>query len=148
MRCNFPLVALLSVGLLVAVGCKGPMLHVDNPDRHPTYVDGVATTAPSLPFRYYGTTRWDALPADRDGEADWTRQPASKLVTIEPPISPLLFPLDLPLQLVRWTFRGREDARTLVELPATPKEQLAENELANTELSALVERARTARVTR
>ncbi|MFY9345952.1 MAG: hypothetical protein WAT39_25905, partial [Planctomycetota bacterium] len=57
--------------LVLTAACTGPALHVDNPQRHPVYVDGVATSAPSLPFRYYGTTRWDAVPADVGGKADF-----------------------------------------------------------------------------
>ena len=141
---NLRCVALLA--LLTA--CKGPELHIDNPDGHTVFLDGVQTDAIDIPFRYYGTTRWDAQPVDRDPFGEWTKQPASQLVTISPPASGALFPFDLPVELVSRLFGGRGDVTTTIELPTTQAQQLAETEQANAQLGALMQRAQQARLSR
>jgi hypothetical protein len=127
-RSCIAIAAVVSSGL---VGCKAPQLLVNNPDRHPVRIDGQRTAAFELPFRYlpfrylpfryYGTTRWDALPADLDRgrgpEPDWSQQPAGGTVEVPWPASPLLFPFDLPLEILSW-LRGREPAIAAVRLPA------------------------------
>jgi hypothetical protein len=131
--------------LALLAACQGPALHIDNPEGHTVFLDGVQTTAVDIPFRYFGTTRWDAQPVDRDPLGDWSLQPASKAVTISAPVSPVLFPFDLPLELLVWVVRGTVDTTTVIELPPTPAQQLAEAEGA---LGTLVQRAQEARVSR
>ena len=140
------LAALMPFAALCLCACKGPALHLHNPEQHPVFVDGTAETRETLPFRYYGTTRWDALPRDVDGEADWKRQPASQLVAIPPPASPLLFPLDLPLEFFDWLIHGKRSVSTTVTLPpnaANSEQAPAEGDRAA--LGALRQRAQAAR---
>lgn len=142
--------------LLVALGtiaCRGPSLHVDNPEGHPVFVDGVrlpdaADGVHTLPFRYYGTTRWDAVPKDLDGDADWERQPASAAVTIAPPAPALLFPLDLPIELVHWILRGQPATTTAVALPRSSTAELVATAPGNSQLGAVRQRAQAARTRR
>jgi hypothetical protein len=109
---------LFLLAVAAPVACRGPRLHVHNPEGHLTFVDGVETKAASLPFRYYGTTRWDALPKDVDQgrglRPDWSQRPTSWNVEVPWPASPLLFPLDLPLELASWLLGGRTDTTTTV----------------------------------
>ena len=135
-------------GVLLGAACHGPALHIDNPDQHQVFVDGRRVYKSELPFRYYGTTRWDALPADVDGGPDWTHRPGSEQVTITPAISPLLFPLDLPIDLLWWIAGGHDDVTTTITLPTTDAQQRAESELGNLQLAELVERALAARASR
>ncbi|MEO6596242.1 MAG: hypothetical protein ABIP94_15950 [Planctomycetota bacterium] len=132
---------------LAAAACTGPSLHIDNPDAHRVFIDGVEQTTPELKFRYYGTTRWDAQPAPEDGRPDWSLQPASELVAVPEPASPWLFPLDFPLELLRRAVRGREDTTAAIALPATPPEQLLSAEAAPS-LLQVTERALQARISR
>lgn len=132
------------LGALLA-GCTGPQLHLvaAGPDR--VFVDGVETGATSLPFRYYGTTRWDALPADVDGFADFARQPGSATVPLPAPASGWLFPLDFPLELLSRAVYGRGDTTVHLELSPTPPEQLAVPEILPEAVGELSARARAAR---
>ncbi len=140
--------------LLGGAACTGPALHIDNPERHPVFVDGVAVpraqAAPTttLPFRYYGTTRWDAVPAEREGRSDFTHRPASESVVTEPPLTGWLFPLDFPVDLVSRLLHGRGDATATVRVTPTPPSSRAEPDSAKANADALRERARLARVSR
>jgi hypothetical protein len=129
-------------------GCTGPGTHIDNPAGHVCFVDGRHETATDLPFRYYGTSRVDALPADTKGRPDWDRQPASQVVEHPAPASPWLFPLDFPIELVRRVWSGREDRTVVIELAPTPPEQRVLPEVRPTGLDAVEERARQARIAR
>lgn len=91
------------VGLAVC-SCTGPRLLVEDRGKHDVFLDGRRIYDDEIKFRYYGTTRWDALPADRDGALDWTLRPASQEVAITPPAPAWLFPLDFPLEMLAWTF--------------------------------------------
>ncbi len=144
-----PRITLRFVALLTLLpACKGPELHIDNPEGHTVFLDGVQTDATFIPFRYFGTTRWDALPADRDPFGAWAQQPASKRVTISPPVSGMFFPFDLPLELLARLVQGRQDQTTTIDLPTTQAQQIAETEQANAQLGALVQRAQEARISR
>ena len=135
--------------VLVGAACQGPALHVVNEGGHRVFVDGVETDEPTLPFRYYGATRWDALPIEPDerGLPRFALSPASGTVRVPPPASPWLFPLDLPVELVVRLLHGRRDATANVELsPRT--DATSDREIPTAELGALSGRARTARVAR
>lgn len=135
--------------VLAAGACTGPATHVDNPRGHRVFVDGHATSASELPFRYYGTSRWNALPADTDaGRADWRLLPDGGATELPPPASPWFFPLDFPLEVVRRVVLGREDVTTHVELPPTPADQVVETGVPPTGQLELVERAHRARTAR
>jgi len=133
----------LLLATLLASSCTGPRLHLDNPERHRVFVDGRLTGAESLPFRYYGVTRWNTIPADRDGKPDWQRRPASREVAIAPPAPPFLFPFDLPIELATWLLGGTGDTTTTIEVQARD-----ESELGNAERAAITERALAARASR
>ena len=114
------------------------------------FVDGMATSEPMLPFRYYGVSRWDALPVDTqaNGRPSWALQPGSGAIELPPPASPWLFPLDLPLELARRIVFGREDVTATIVLPPTPADQRIDAEVAPTGQSGLVDRAQKARTSR
>ncbi|MBL8739002.1 MAG: hypothetical protein JNL12_21430 [Planctomycetes bacterium] len=144
----------LLLAIVLASSCTGPRLHIDNPERHRVFVDGRLTAAESLKFRYYGVTRWDAIPADRDGEPDWYRRPASREVAIAPPAPPFLFPLDLPIELATGLLGstgllgGTGDTTITIDVPHTDAQARNESELGNAERAAITERALAARASR
>lgn len=133
---------------LLAAACTGPALHVANPDGHAVFVDGVATTAASLPFRYYGTVQWDALPKDAGDRADWTRVPTRGEVAVAPPAPGWLFPLDFFVEVADRALHGRQDATTAVRADAATPDPRGETEIVNIELAQLATRARAARSSR
>jgi len=139
--------ALLSAGL---AGCHGPELHLQNEAGHPTFVDGRACTDEVLPYRYYGTTRWDALPKVdlQDGIPTFDRLPDSGRVTIEAPSSPWLFPLDFPLELLARALHGRRDVTATVTVREKPAAELSEEQIPPAEIGKLRARAFAARVER
>jgi hypothetical protein len=103
---------------------------------------------PGVVDRYYGTTRCDALPRDRDGWANFDQGATSVWIEIAPPAPPWLFPLDLPWELLRWLGEPGSPAAVRVELPTQRSARQAATELANAELNALVGRAEQARIQR
>jgi hypothetical protein len=130
------------------VGCAGPATLVDNPDGHPVFVDGRAEPRSRLPFSYYGTVQVDALPKDRDGLADFTRQPTRQFVQKPPPAAPWLFPFDFAAELALWPFSDPEVPVARVELPATDPTARANAEFRPTGLELVNERALQARISR
>lgn len=138
----------LLLATVLASSCTGPRLHLDNPERHRVFVDGRLTGAETLPFRYYGVTRWDAFPADRDGQPDWHRRPTSREVAIAPPAPPFLFPLDLPIELATWLLGGTGDTTTTIDVPQSDAQARNAWELGNAERAAITERALAARASR
>jgi hypothetical protein len=134
---------------MLAVACTGPALHVANPERHRVFVDGVATAARELPFRYYGTAVWDALPADdARGRAVWQTQPTRQHVELPAPVTPWLFPLDFPIELIARAVHGRPDVHTTVAVDAADHAKTLATWMLNLELAAVVQRAKAARATR
>jgi hypothetical protein len=137
-----------------AGACTGPSLHVANPDGHTLYLDGVASRGGEVPFRYYGTTRWDAEPADRRTRpnappgADFTHLPTSRLVPVPAPASPWIFPLDFPLELLARLANGRADTHTTVEVTPAPRDPREDAEFLTHEMPALRTRAQQARTSR
>lgn len=140
------LAALLAV-LACAPACTGPAMHIDNPDHHRVFVDGFEQRASDLPFRYYGTSRWDAQPAPKDGRPDWSLQPASGAVPIPAPAPMWLFPFDFPLELVQRALHGRQDVAAVIQLPPTPPGERMDVE-ATPNLVQITERALQARIER
>ncbi|MBL8749465.1 MAG: hypothetical protein JNK78_09920 [Planctomycetes bacterium] len=129
--------------------CSGPATIVRNPAGHRVFVDGAAVAEPELPFRYYGTGRWSALPADREhDEPNWSLQVAGGTIDQPAPASPWLFPLDFPIEVVRRALLGREDVAADIVLPAVPADQRIEAEVPPTGQSDLDARARRARIRR
>jgi hypothetical protein len=139
---------LLAAALVAAASCHGPALHVENPDGHTVFLDGVATTAGEKRFRYYGTTRWDALPAEHNHRLDTAHLPTSERVEIPAPASQWLFPFDFPIELVARLFGGRGDQTTVVQVREAPDDPRNESDRVNAELPLLAERGRKARASR
>jgi hypothetical protein len=137
---------------LLPVACTGPVTHLHNPAGHRLFVDGIevapAPDGQRLPHTYYGTSRWDAAPADRDGEPDWSRQPASAAFVRPWPASPWLFPLDFPLEVAHRAVVGRGDQTVVIVLPPTPADLVVPAEVPPAGLGELVDRATAARVQR
>ncbi|MBL8729929.1 MAG: hypothetical protein JNM25_15995 [Planctomycetes bacterium] len=150
---------LLACASLLPTACSGPATILHNPDGHRVFVDGREVPRPSprtatraaaaggqqLPFRYYGISRWDAVPADVDDLPDWDLQPASAAIDLAPPVSMWLFPLDFPLEVARRALVGSEDHPVAIVLPPTPPEQIVPTEVPPAGLGQLLERAETAR---
>ena len=148
------LASLCTVAAL-STSCAGPTLQIDNSAQHAIFVDGRQEAGRELPFRYYGTTAVDALPADLPGtptqpdhppRADLSQQPARQLVVTAPPASPWLFPLDLPLELMVWLWRGQPPAQAAITLPPAPA--AGSPEVRPKGEPELVERATAARIQR
>ncbi len=136
----------VSIVVALAAACTGPSLHVDNPSRHDVFVDGVATPAAVVPFRYYGTFAIDTLPADRaDGKPDWDHRATRALVPVPAPVSGWLFPLDFPLELADRLLHGRRDRTVPV---AVDRAAAAGEQLTAEALAATAARAHAARVSR
>ena len=57
------LAALMPFAALCLCACKGPALHLHNPEQHPVFVDGTAETRETLPFR----SRLASPPAEASG---------------------------------------------------------------------------------
>ena len=135
--------------LLVVAACTGPATRVSNPDGHRVFVDGRALRREHLPFRYYGTSRWDAIPADAPpGTPDWSLLPASGRIDQPWPATPWLFPFDFPLELLHRTFQGRGDVVANVSLPRSGPDVAIEPEVTPAGLPNLLERAAAARTSR
>jgi hypothetical protein len=131
--------------LLLATACTGPCTVVHNPEEHRVFVDGLAAKADLLPYRYYGTGRWDAVPGDRDGHPDWSRSMASGPIEMPPPASPWLFPLDFPLELLRRAWFGREDVHVTIEVPSAGDDAVVEPGVPPHGVDAMVARAQAPR---
>lgn len=78
------------------------------PEAQPTHVE--------LPFRYYGASRWDVLPnvVEDNGVPVFDARPRSEAVELPAPVSPWLFPLDLPIEAVDRLLFGRRDVDVIV----------------------------------
>lgn len=131
-----------------AAACAGPQVHLANPDGHAVFVDGVATPAPTVPFRYYGTLQWDALPKDAGERADWTRVPTRGAIELAPPAPAWLFPLDFFVEVADRALHGRVDRAAIVAADAATPDPRGETEIVNIELARLATRARAARSSR
>jgi hypothetical protein len=140
----------LILALAGSTSCAGPQLHINNPGEHHVLIDGKRTDAESLPFRYYGTTRWATLPRipKTNGVPDFDRNPHSETVEIAAPSSPWLFPFDFPLEVMHWMFLGQADQVVTVTSPKKPPEQRIGQQIAGEKLSQLSTRARQARIAR
>ena len=99
----------------IAASCTGPTFQVDA--TGPAYLDGARTqTGVPMPFSYYGTKGIDALPDDADTRPDWSLATSRTVVQVDAPVSPWLFPFDLPLELLLRPFEGAAD-RTVTVAP-------------------------------
>lgn len=134
--------------LCVAAACAGPTLRLDEAEGHTVFLDGTAAQPGELPFRYYGTARWDALPRDVDGRADWTHVPTSGEVEIAPPAPGWLFPFDFFVEVADRALHGPAPATAAVRVDAAAPDPRGETEIVNIELAQLAARARAARASR
>jgi hypothetical protein len=139
--------------ILLAAGgsaCTGPKLHFVNPDRHALFVDGKTVPVPTIPFRYYGTTRLDVLPKVREvnGIPYFDHIPGSDKVVVEWPASPWLFPLDLPLEGIDRLIHGRRDLTITVQPQDPPPQMQGDQEIPQEQLGLLSLRGMQARTQR
>ncbi|MFT4841068.1 MAG: hypothetical protein ACJAQZ_002537 [Planctomycetota bacterium] len=141
---------MLVLALASSTACTGPQLHIDNQGEHQVFIDGRRTNAKSLPFRYYGTSRWTALPQipEVNGVPAFDRNPHTETVVILEPSNPWLFPFDFPLEALHWLFLGQSDQTVTVSTPMKPPEQRVGQQIAGEKLSQLSARARQARTAR
>lgn len=143
---------LLVCACLLPAACTGPATVLHNPKADRVFVDGrevpITEQGQQLPFRYYGTSRWDAEPGDVDQLPDWSRQPASAPFDLPAPVSEWLFPLDFPLELLHRAWVGRGDFEVAIDLPPTPPELVVPAEVPPPGLGALVQRGNDARIQR
>ncbi|MEC7584241.1 MAG: hypothetical protein VYE77_07985 [Planctomycetota bacterium] len=87
-------------GAFAMAACQGPPLTLSSDG--PRYVDGRSDARDELPFRYYGTTVVDVMPADLDNDTpDWGRSPVRGEVALPAPAPGWLFPFDLPIELFK-----------------------------------------------
>ena len=140
----------LILALATTSACTAPQLRIANPDEHLVFLDGIHTTSESIPFRYYGTSRWATLPRipEVNGVPDFDRNPYSEAITVTAPSSPWLFPLDFPLEAMHWMFFGHEEQSVTVSAPKKSSDQRVGQQIAGEKLSQLSARARQARITR
>ncbi|HLQ36982.1 MAG TPA: hypothetical protein VK348_04225 [Planctomycetota bacterium] len=97
--------------LLGCAACAGPHWHLDRPAAAQLFVDGRQEPGRELPFRYYGTSCIDVLPQAPAGKIDDFATVADRVEVVQPePVTPWLYPFDLPLEsLVRLFDRGDTD---------------------------------------
>jgi len=132
---------------LAAVGCRGPEIRLDNPERHTCYLDGQRESRGVVPFRFYGRSRLDIVPADLPGHPDWHRVPTRQALALEPPASPWLFPFASPVEGGSRTFAGPGDLATVVTVAADPTRDI-DPTYPPSDLGDLNRRARAARAER
>lgn len=117
--------------------------------NHVVFVDGVRTERLQLPFAYYGTRRIDVLPADdAEGLPDPDHVPTSTTVTLRPPVSPWLFPLDLAGDLLARMFAGNGDRTVAVDVEPAPPAARPAPEIPSAAVGPLHDRALAARRSR
>ena len=132
----------------LSAGCTGPSTYLDNPGNHPVYVDGQAEPRTELPFRYYGTSQFDVVPADEARGADFGRRPERRTVVMPPPASLWLFPLDFPLEVVHWVFAGQNEPVVVIAPAEVPAEDRLSPDFKPVGLELVTERALQARISR
>ncbi len=84
------------------------------------FVDGQRTSdAEPLPFRYYGHLLLQVEPpiGERD---EFTHVGAQRLVAVNEPVTPWIFPLDLVAELVQRGFAGTDDQSVTLSLTENP----------------------------
>ncbi|MCR9245612.1 MAG: hypothetical protein NXI31_11310 [bacterium] len=144
-----PTLALGALAFLAGAACEGPRTYIENSGQHRCFVDGRLETRPALPYRYYGTSRVDALPRDLpSGLPDWELQPVSVPIPQPAPASPWLFPLDFFLEALDRGLHGEPRFVATVELPATPNDLRVEDDVRPTGSENVRVRADAARIAR
>jgi len=110
------------LALAMGTACEGPSVDLTAPADTLVLVDGRATAPGSLPFDHYGTRTLDAVPLAAEGTlAEFARVPARTTVTLEEPVTPWIYPLDLPVEFVlRWA-KGTEQAQWQAADAANPQ---------------------------
>ena len=150
LRRTIEITALLTIATCGFSACTGPELHVNNPDNHQVFLDGQQISNEIVPYRYYGTSRWETLPRLPEGNAvpEFRLLPQSQTIEIPAPASSWLFPFDLPLELVFRAIDGRQDQTVTVKTIEKTAEQQMGVEISGEKLSQLSERGQQARIRR
>lgn len=132
--------------IALAASCAGPTVVVAvDPANSAIDVDGrrLDPDDPEFVQPYYGIMRVEAVPPPRRANEP-SRRAVQRMVVLDEPVSPWLFPFDLGLELLTYPLRTRE---TRIELQAEPRPALPTGE-SPPQLPELRERAldlRTAR---
>jgi hypothetical protein len=133
---------LLLAALMAA--CQGPGLVLHS--QGTCYVDGRVEKRARIPFRYYGTTAIDAVPAEPATDAATQFVPVRQTVAIDPPVAPWLFPFDFLGELAVRAFAGTADQ--VVHAAPVPADQAVVVGFTPSGLEDLRERADAARISR
>ncbi|MCA8976988.1 MAG: hypothetical protein KDC98_19855 [Planctomycetes bacterium] len=141
------LIAIAGVGAGACAG-PGPATVIANPQQHRCFLDGVQQQRRHVPFRFYGTSRIDVVPADVRGRPDWSRRPGSIAVQLSPPVSPWLFPLDFFAEIYERTANGPGDATVTVAAEPIAPEMQIDPEARPAGIDELNQRAHAARIAR
>lgn len=103
--------------LLACCGCAGPQLELAAPEGASVWLDGRQVAAGKRPIPYYGECEVDAFPRDAE---DLDRTWSHTKVAMPEPVTPWLYPLDLPLELLRRVVAGPTTWQVRAELPPNP----------------------------
>ena len=120
--------------LAMIASCAGPRLRVESePPSASILLDGEPLRPnkkkkeSDVPLPYYGAMVIDAVPPLPRPGAPSDLMATRRIVRVDEPITPWLFPLDLPLEIVTYPFRA-DTTEVRVELdrrpPLTPGEYL------------------------
>jgi hypothetical protein len=113
-----------NLGALLAIAgaaCAGPSFHLDAPAAAQTFVDGRRSAPTIRPVPYYGTCVVDALPRlDGARARDFSHTHSRTIVEFREPVTPWLFPLDWPLELLGRVFSAPKVYAVRAELADNP----------------------------
>lgn len=133
--------------LCLALGaCTGPTLTVRvEPGESNLFVDGRRHPGGELPFRYYGDVRLQVEPPIEEG-SEFRYLGVERMVEVNEPVTPWLFPLDFGLELILRGFNGAGDDSVDLALGESPTRVIEGLEPAGAEeVRARSARARTSR---
>lgn len=101
---------------LVVAACGVPRLRVETPDAEaPVYLDGRLAGHGRVDTQaaYYGRVEIEVAPPK---DAPLSTLAARALVAVDEPVTPWIFPLDLPVEWLRWMLEGPVSVRARLAL--------------------------------
>jgi hypothetical protein len=136
--------AVAGAAAALAAACQGPglLLHGEGT----CYVDGRVEKRARIPFRYYGTTTLDAVPAQPATDPSSQLLPVRQAVAIDAPVAQWLFPFDFLGELAVRAFAGTQD-QVVYAAPA-PADQAVVQGFTPAGLEDLRQRSDAARISR